>query len=199
MEKNIIAPGIILYKTDQFFVDSIMSKIEPALKEKWNLAQGVNIKTGKNEISLSRKCYDVAIAKNVLHEDNEQLKELYLQTDKWISECMNDYKSIFAHEDVEGGPYIYLKYEDSDKFDSHIDDGKKYPRTVSVSAYLNDNYDGGEIEFPHFGIKHKPSSGDVIVFSSSYPYLHKVHPTKNGIRYAVVNWYRYTGYPAVME
>lgn len=199
INRQILAPGIILYKTDLDLVNKIMNQIDLAIGDKWNTAQGVNTSTNKNEVSLARKCYDYAIDKNILFTNDILMQDLYRSTDTWISECLKDYRTVFIHEEVEGGPYIYLKYEDSDKFDAHIDDGKKYPRTVSVSAYLNDNYEGGEIEFPHFGIFHKPSAGDIIVFGSSYPYLHKVHPTKNGTRYAVVNWYRYVGYPTVMS
>lgn len=197
--REILAPGIILYKTDIGRVNSIMNQIEPALSDKWNVAKGVNTDTHLDEVSMARKCYDYPISEEIMGGNSELMKNLYLDTDMWISECVKDYRTVFMHEEVVGGPYIYLKYEDSDKFDAHIDDGKKYPRTVSVSAYLNDNYDGGEIEFPHFGILYKPNAGDVIVFGSSFPYLHKVHPTKNGTRYAIVNWYRYVGYPMIME
>ena len=80
-----------------------------------------------------------------------------------------------------------------------MDDCAKFPRTVSVSAYLNDDYLGGEIEFPYFNISYKPKVGDILLFSSSFPYLHKVNQITSGTRYAVVNWYRFEGYPVSME
>jgi predicted 2-oxoglutarate/Fe(II)-dependent dioxygenase YbiX len=70
-----------------------------------------------------------------------------------------------------------------------------FPRTVSLSFYVNDDFDGGEIEFQHFNISHKPTAGDIILFSSSYPYMHRVKPVTDGTRYAIVNWYRYKGFP----
>jgi hypothetical protein len=191
MNKEILAPGIVLYRTDLDKVNSIMQKIEFFIGDKWNLAKGVNTEKNEAEILSARKCYDYALA------DTSNL--LYKETDAWISECLKDYVAMYSIEKVEMGPYIFLKYEDSDKFDWHIDDGKMFPRTVSVSAYLNDDYEGGELEFSHFGISYKPSAGDIILFSASFPYMHRVTPTKNGTRYAVVNWYRYEGYPMKMS
>lgn len=198
ISKEILAPGIVLYKTDLSVVQSILNKVEPAINGRWNVAKGVNTSTYNDEFNEARRCFDYPIDKNVSMLDN-QLRDLFNETDNWIQPCIDEYVSSYSIEKVESGPYIYLKYGKSDKFDHHIDDGKKYPRTVSVSAYLNDDYDGGMLEFTHFNISHKPSAGDIVVFSSSFPYMHRVTPTLSGTRYAIVNWYRYQGYPLVMD
>jgi predicted 2-oxoglutarate/Fe(II)-dependent dioxygenase YbiX len=191
VNKKILAPGIVLYKTDLARVNSIMEMVDSFIGDKWNVAKGVNTDKNEAEIVSARKCYDYALF--------DLLNPLYQETDLWISECLKDYTAMYSVEKVEMGPYIFLKYENSDKFDWHIDDGKMFPRTVSVSAYLNDGYDGGELEFSHFGISHKPSAGDIVLFSASFPYMHRVTPIKNGVRYAIVNWYRYEGYPMRMS
>jgi predicted 2-oxoglutarate/Fe(II)-dependent dioxygenase YbiX len=87
---------------------------------------------------------------------------------------------------------MVLRYGVGQKFDQHADDGSLYPRTVSMTAYLNDNYDGGELEYTHFGVSFKPSPGDVIIFPSNYPYQHRVVPVTGGLRYAIVNWFRWS-------
>lgn len=199
MDKKILGPGIFLYETNINEYGPILNNVKKTLSNKWHLAAGVNTENYENEISLARKCFDYAIDGSSLNSSDEDIKLLYLQTDGWINKYVQDYSNFYSVEKLSSGPYIYLKYEYSDKFDYHIDDGKKYPRTVSVSAYLNDDYDGGMIEFNHFGISHKPKSGDIIVFSSSFPYMHRVTPVDNGTRYAVVNWYRYSGYPMEMQ
>lgn len=196
MEKTILAPGIILYKTSSENAAKMLEQVEPTLGKRWNPSQVVNTETYDQEVQEHRKCYDSVLHKN---EVNKSGQELYALVDSWIQECVDDYSSTYSVEKLEKGPYIFIKYQNSDKFDWHIDDGKKYPRTVSVSAYLNDEYEGGEIEFKHFGISHKPSAGDVVVFSSSHTYMHRVKPVLSGIRYAVVNWYRYSGYPEEMS
>jgi hypothetical protein len=195
MNKIILAPGIVLYKSNPVVVKKLLDQVEPALADNWKPAQGVNTETQSNEIVEARRCYDFPLSE---HSYSEPLQELYRSIDSWIQEKIDDYTSTYSVERIEKGPYIFIKYQYNDKFDWHVDDGKKYPRTVSVSAYLNDDYEGGEIEFNHFGISHKPSAGDIVVFSSSYPYMHRVKPVISGTRYAVVNWYRYAGYPAEM-
>jgi hypothetical protein len=195
MNKIILAPGIVLYKSNPDEVKKLLDQVEPALADNWKPAQGVNTETQSNEIVEARRCYDFPLSE---HSYSEPLQELYRSIDSWIQEKIDDYTSTYSVERIEKGPYIFIKYQYNDKFDWHVDDGKKYPRTVSVSAYLNDDYEGGEIEFNHFGISHKPSAGDIVVFSSSYPYMHRVKPVISGTRYAVVNWYRYAGYPAEM-
>jgi len=84
-----------------------------------------------------------------------------------------------------------LRYEETNKFHWHIDDHPIFPRVLSVSVFLNDDYEGGELEFKEFGIKVTPRAGEIIVFCSGFPYMHQVLPVTRGIRYAVVKWYEY--------
>jgi hypothetical protein len=86
--------------------------------------------------------------------------------------------------------YIILKYGKDQKFDAHVDDGENCLRRVSLTWYANDDYIGGEIEFPEFNLTIKPKKNQMIIFPSNYVYLHKVHPVISGTRYAVVQWMR---------
>lgn len=193
--KQILAPGIILYKTDINKINNIVNEIELEINDHWKPSQVVDTENQTNQVSsLSRSCLEYPLSEN---EHNK--KNLYLKIHDWINPLFLDYKHNYAIESLETGPYILLKYSNNDKFDAHMDDCAKFPRTVSVSAYLNDDYVGGEIEFLHFNISYKPKPGDVIFFSSSFPYLHKVKQVTNGTRYAIVNWYRFEGYPVNME
>lgn len=83
-----------------------------------------------------------------------------------------------------------LKYERAGYLPAHTDHGSS-SRTLSVVLYLNDNYVGGEINFPHVrnGIKIKPQAGSAIFFPSNYVFVHEVSEITEGIRYALPNWY----------
>jgi predicted 2-oxoglutarate/Fe(II)-dependent dioxygenase YbiX len=63
-------------------------------------------------------------------------------------------------------------------------------RVVSAILYLNDDYEGGHLEFPNFGIKIKPQAGMLILFPSNYAYTHAAHPVTKGTKYALVTWIR---------
>jgi hypothetical protein len=53
----------------------------------------------------------------------------------------------------------------------------------SLVAYINDDYEGGEIHFPNQNITIKPKAGSMIMFPSQLPYLHEVKPIISGTRY----------------
>lgn len=62
-------------------------------------------------------------------------------------------------------------------------------RDISMVIYLNDNFEGGEIVFPHQAISIKPRKGMMVAFPSTHHFLHGVNPVTNGVRYAIVNWF----------
>jgi len=104
--------------------------------------------------------------------------------------AINDYRARYAAgqwNKSEG--WQLLKYGQGNHFVNHFDDSRLYPRTTSMSFYLNDDYEGGEIEFARFGLKIKPKANQLIMFPSNYVYNHTVHPVISGTRYAVVCWW----------
>ena len=190
-KKTILAPGIVLYRTGSESVNGLKDEINQSVPtQEWKEAQVVNLETFEGQLHESRKCHDF-----VLYDHNEELKDLYKKIDNWISPAFNDFMQEYNVEPIVSDMYLILRYGNLGKFDSHVDDGGKFPRTVSLSAYINEDYEGGELEFKHFNIKHKPQTGDIILFSSAFPYMHSVAPVISGTRYAIVNWYRYSTYP----
>lgn len=51
----------------------------------------------------------------------------------------------------------------------------------TMVAYFNDNFEGGEIEFPEHGLKVTPEKGMIVMFPGSE--LHVVHEVTSGTRY----------------
>lgn len=72
------------------------------------------------------------------------------------------------------------RYSNGEFFGAHADDTLATPRTVSLVYYPNDDYEGGELEFIHFGVKIKPKAKQLFVFPSSYSYEHKIHDITSG-------------------
>jgi hypothetical protein len=94
-------------------------------------------------------------------------------------------KEPFSHEN-----YQMLKYRGGEEYKAHYDGGTGIGRSVSAICYLNNDYDGGEIEFVHFKVKIKPLPGMMILFPSNYAYTHVAHPVTSGTKYAIVTWIR---------
>ena len=61
-------------------------------------------------------------------------------------------------------------------------------RDYSLLLYLNSDFTGGELDFPHFGFRIRPEVGMLVCFPSDHRYLHAAQPTLSGIRYALVGW-----------
>jgi predicted 2-oxoglutarate/Fe(II)-dependent dioxygenase YbiX len=84
--------------------------------------------------------------------------------------------------------YNLLRYSGGQEYKSHYDSGTAMGRIISSIVYLNEDYEGGEIEFLNFGIKIKPKAGMMILFPSNFSYRHVAHPVTTGTKYALVTW-----------
>lgn len=86
--------------------------------------------------------------------------------------------------------YNLLRYSGGQEYKSHYDGSSHNARTISAICYLNNNFEGGELEFPFFKIKIKPEPGMLVLFPSNYAYSHIAHPVTSGTKYALVTWIR---------
>jgi hypothetical protein len=198
LSKQIIAPGIIIYNIADEINSSFIEKIEDKIGMYLKPATIVDVENNVEALAQQyRSCYDHLLANMFLETDPEGdqaklLKEIKDAADKYIEDFKQHYS---VEKTIDTGGWIILKYGYQDKFDWHIDAGNRYPRNVSATLYFNDDYEGGLIEFKHFNISYKPKAGDLMVFASDYPYMHRVTPVTSGTRYAAVNWYRYASRP----
>jgi predicted 2-oxoglutarate/Fe(II)-dependent dioxygenase YbiX len=122
----------------------------------------------------------------VLQNIHNQFNILLLATSISYARRYGIYGPLF-HED-----YDLLKYKEGQEYKAHCDDGQGMNRVISSILYLNDDYEGGELEFVHMGIKIKPQAGMLILFPSSFPYTHIAHPVTGGKKYALVTWIKNT-------
>ena len=72
--------------------------------------------------------------------------------------------------------------DDNQQHDFHADvtNIESAKRFLSIICYLNDDFDGGETYFPHFGLQVKPKKGTILLFPCTWSYLHKGNPAVNG-------------------
>lgn len=76
--------------------------------------------------------------------------------------------------------------------DGENPDGSIHPfpwRAFGCVYYLNDDYDGGEIWFPNFGIEIKPKPNMLAFFPGDVAHLHGVRNTTNGVRYTLASFW----------
>ena len=83
----------------------------------------------------------------------------------------------------------YKSHNDGEHFNYETRQWEKLvDRDVSFLFYLNDQYGGGELEFPDLGLTIKPKKGMMIAFPSYKDFAHMVHPVTWGHRYTLVSW-----------
>jgi predicted 2-oxoglutarate/Fe(II)-dependent dioxygenase YbiX len=199
MIKEEIAPGIIVYSDVIPNSETLYTDIEEGMVAANIEWQGASVKEADDVkvntmtrstqtigIPYRGKLQDSSVVS--MHEAFElNLHNMFFENFDLVErDYMNHYGIPCEWHDT----YGILKYGKGQFFTNHIDDHKDYPRRVSTVYYLNDNYTGGEINFPRFGITFKPKANQMIVFPSNYIYNHSVSPVIEGDRYAVVSWLR---------
>jgi hypothetical protein len=110
-----------------------------------------------------------------------------------IHKEINTRFSISVHEEPDYSITVYCEGESlKSHFDAMTDDYHKNrtpngndSRDMSSVLYLNDDYLGGLLRFPHLNLSIKPPAGCLVIFPSSEKYTHLVEEVEKGFRYIV--------------
>ncbi len=90
----------------------------------------------------------------------------------------------------------YASHADAEYFDTasglwH----RQMDRDLSLLLYINEDFEGGQINFTHFRYRYAPSVGDLVVFPSDHRYKHQAEKVTSGTRYCIVSWGAVEGAP----
>jgi hypothetical protein len=161
-------------------------------KEEWKEQFDANVDSRKDSKLLEiKKQID-----NLFYDTTSlYLKENNINLDNWRFESWNTAKYIPL--EVDPG-YIMMHHTDFQR-DIEYAPGNKF--AVTAVFYLNDNYEGGEVEYRFVDGKdlenivadysYKPSAGDVAVFLSGHPHYHGVKAVTSGEKYIIRTYWRY--------
>jgi predicted 2-oxoglutarate/Fe(II)-dependent dioxygenase YbiX len=135
------------------------------------------------DVSQARNCYDSRLNKKF---DGS----MYESVGKILQQYQNDFTYFTTGLNTEDTGYQHLLYKGSEKgeYKSHVDHMDLYPRVLSCSIILNDNYDGGDFSFFEGGHIIKKKAGSAVVFPSNFCFPHAVTPVTNGDRHAIITW-----------
>lgn len=198
MTRKQLAPGILVYSNVVEGYETLIDDIEDGILSAG--LQWVQSSVKKNDTTQvdteSRDTLTIGVPYN-----DHIVEDFFNLSSAFSSSLSNifltgfrpfeiDYKIEHNVETTWHDQYGVLKYGQGQKFINHIDDHKDFHRRISTVYYINDNYSGGEIVFPRFGITYKPKANELLIFPSTYVYNHSVLPVTEGTRYAVVSWLR---------
>jgi Rps23 Pro-64 3,4-dihydroxylase Tpa1-like proline 4-hydroxylase len=201
LEYEILDLGLVYYKNAISDPQSVIDKINDVDKRFSNLEHGSNETDVKpwtpweyKELHFNDQKF-LPESKSIRQEDyyRKEMSEISDKVYSSLEVAFNHYSSElypFASKNIKGREHSIhlLRYKESGHLPSHIDQGVS-TRVLSTVIYLNDDYDGGEIEFVQSGIKIKPAAGSIIFFPSNFLYVHEVHPITRGYRYSMPHWY----------
>jgi hypothetical protein len=130
------------------------------------------------------------------HATKAYIEANNVSLDNWSVDGWNVAKYIPNPEEFTD--HVMMHHTDFQREFSH-NPGLKF--AITAVFYLNDNYDGGEVEFRFLDendpsiIKedyiYKPKQGDIVVFPSGPPHYHGVKAVFNGEKYIIRNYWRY--------
>jgi hypothetical protein len=170
------------------------------------------------ESKVGNSVDNIHIEENVLYiEEYSQLADYVESVDSWITQPWGvkvlppqempkeigkilDKVFMLAYEkcvelysvdlyDFQYGKTPLIKFEKNYKMNEHADTTGDF----AAIYYINDDYDGGEINFMDHNLKIKPKANSFVTFPSNADYWHEVLENTGKERYSATQWFKYRG------
>lgn len=190
------AVGICQYD-NIFNADRFIELLEDECSQDWGYVRWEKSATGEGQISNMRTslgCELMPLGSNDIAI--ERVSELAAEWHKiWqkIDPIVWDYRNVFELDLEMDEGYRVLKYGGGAQYHAHHDHFRSNSRSLSLVAFLNDNFTGGNLVFPRFNVDITPRAGSVVMFPSNFPYLHIAEPVgekDDTIKYSLVTWFQ---------
>ena len=140
-----------------------------------------------------KKSTDISIAPHDLKDGNFHEVSSYIE---FLEACYLDYleqwdflKSTFPRMHI--GPFNLRKYDEGGHFGvlhAERTSLNTLHRVLAWMTYLNDVPEGGETEFPMFGLKIKPEKGKTLIWPAEWTHAHLGAVVKRGKKYITTGW-----------
>lgn len=189
------APGVWVYE-DAFETGNFCEEIEKESSKDWpyiswySSQTGDGVNTSTSEYRSSLEMHLGILYGDTVNEQLQNLKDTLLEDIlKPIDKCVWDYRNYFDLALQKDSGFVLLKYLDSGEYHIHHDHGPDNSRVISLVACLGEDFEGGELEFPHYNVKLKLKKNSLVIFPSNFPYSHIAHPVTGGIKYSLVTWF----------
>ena len=199
-DKEKIGPGISVYRDvikPEFDIinklENLLNPVNSGKRYSWQPAF-----VGYQQLMPDyRDCVDFKFKKTDIEADTSEtsleLQKLWQDIYDVQSVAVDDYRKDYNLMNLKyWEAFNFIKYGPGQHFMEHHDHGYSYNCTVSLVAYVNDDYEGGELYFRLQNLNIKPKAGDLYVFPSNYMYPHQAKPVKSGTKYSIVTMLDYS-------
>jgi len=165
--------------------DQIISEYKDS--EDWLTAR-----TGYEEIDKDqRRCDNMNLSVDALISKNRKVRQnIDDELFNCASKAITKYVQKFPESQIEqDSGYTLLRYQENEYYKRHTDSYKLFPRSVSCSFALNDDYEGGEFAFFDREVTYRLKKGSALLFPSNFMYPHEVLPVTRFVRYSIITWF----------
>jgi len=180
-----------------FNANNFIELLEKECNEPWGYLSWQRSRVGNAQISDVRT--SVGCELEPLSTEDIKIERVKPLAEEWksiwskIDPLVWDYRNYFEIELEADEGYRVLKYSGGAEYEAHHDHASVNSRTLSLVAFLNDGFSGGNLVFPKFNVSIKPKAGNVIIFPSNFPYAHIAEPVGENdstVKYSLVTWFR---------
>lgn len=188
--------GIVVYENVLPRELEIVSRLEKTIGESDTKPyMWMDALVGHSErIPSYRDCQDCKMSSRLIEQAPPQfaeLKNIWDDTVERLIPCLSHYQGMYNVTMEYMEAINYVRYTPGQHFSQHADHGFSYTCTISSIMYLNDEYEGGELEFGKLGIRLTPKYGDIVIFPSTFIYSHASVPVTSGVKYSAVTMFDY--------
>jgi len=131
---------------------------------------------------------ETVASENLTKEIREMLKKIFeivhTKSTNFYDVKLNLFKNYQLH---------LVKFEKNFHLSPHIDTLSSEENHIASVYYINDDYEGGEINFPDHNLNIKPKANSLIIFPGNENYLHEVRKIVDKNRYSSAMWFQFTG------
>ena len=107
-----------------------------------------------------------------------------------LDQLVNNFRRVYDLSLCADEGFRAIRYQNKAEYRIHHDHHAQNSRALSMVLFLNDDFEGGQLEFPHQKVTIEPTAGTVALFPSNFPYAHIAHPVEKGTKYSLVTWFR---------
>jgi hypothetical protein len=184
-----------------FKPDNFIELLENECRRDWGYLNWYQTKTGiegnqvvtQHRTSLGCEMSPLMLDKSQIAIDRiKPLAEMWMTIREKLEPVIWHYRNMYSVHLEQDEGFRVLKYGRGAEYKGHVDHHPNNKRVLSIIGFLNEDFSGGEIEFPLLNLTVKPKAGSVLLFPSNFPYFHSVNPTGTNdetVRYSFVSWF----------
>ena len=136
---------------------------------------------------------DLNAIRGVINEPEpefESLRVAFTQFHEILDRLINNFRRSYDLHLTQDEGFRVIRYQNKAEYRIHHDHIAENSRVLSFVCFLNDDFEGGQLEFPLQKITVEPKAGSVVVFPSNFPFAHIAHPVMEGTKYSLVTWFK---------